>query len=210
MVWLKPPSKDIADFYELRKEDLINLERFADKSAENLIKSITQSLNISFDRVLYALGIRYVGETVAKKLAAYFQNIDNLMNASFDELTSVDEIGDRIAESIIEYFKNEKHKHLISRLKAAGVTLRIESPMAEMISQKLKKKTFVISGVFAKFSREEIKNMIEKHGGKNISSISSKTDYVVAGDNMGPSKLKKAQELGIKIIGEDEFLKLID
>lgn len=201
---------DIADFYELRKEDLINLERFADKSAENLVKSIEKSLNVSFDRVLYALGIRYVGETVAKKLAANFQNIDNLMNASFDELTSVDEIGERIAESIIEYFKNEKHKHLISRLKAAEVTLRMETQMAEMISQKLKKKTFVISGVFAKFSREEIKNMIEKHGGKNISSISSKTDYIVAGDNMGPSKLKKAQELGIKMIGEDEFLKLID
>ena len=202
--------RDIADFYELRKEDLVNLERFADKSAENLVKSIAKSLNVSFDRVLYALGIRYVGETVAKKLAAYFQNIDDLMNASFDELTSVDEIGDRIAESIIEYFENEKHKHLISRLKEAGVTLKMEEQESGMISQKLKNKSFVISGVFAGFSREELKNMIEKNGGKNISSISSKTDYVVAGDNMGPSKLKKAQELGIKIIREDEFLKMID
>ncbi|HJX71977.1 MAG TPA: NAD-dependent DNA ligase LigA [Bacteroidales bacterium] len=202
--------KDVADFYELKKEDLVNLERFAEKSADNLVKSIAASLNIPFDRVLYALGIRYVGETVAKKLAAHFKNIDNLMNASFEELTTVEEIGDRIAESIIDYFKNEKHKQMISRLKAAGVTFGMKEALTGTISQKLKNKSFVISGVFEQFSRDELKNMIEKHGGKYVSSISSKTDYVVAGDNMGPSKLKKAQELGIRIIGEKEFLKLIE
>jgi DNA ligase (NAD+) len=202
--------KNVADFYELRKEDLVNLERFADKSADNLVNSIAGSVNVPFDRVLYALGIRYVGETVAKKLAAHFQNIDDLMNASFEELTGVDEIGEKIADSIIEYFRNEKHRHLIARLKAAGVTLKMKSQQPELISQKLENRSFVISGVFTGFSRDELKEMIEKHGGKNISSLSSKTDYLVAGENMGPAKLKKAQELGIQIIGEDEFLKLIE
>jgi DNA ligase (NAD+) len=202
--------KDVADFYALKKEDLVNLERFADKSADNLVKSIAKSLNVPFDRVLYALGIRYVGETVAKKLAAHFNNIDNLMNASFEELTDVEEIGDKIADSIIEYFKNEKHWQLVSRLKAAGISLKMEGEQVWIISQKLKDKSFVISGVFEKFSRDELKNMIEKHGGKHISSVSSKTDYIIAGENMGPSKLKKAQELGIKIIGEAEFLKMIE
>ncbi len=202
--------RDVADFYELRKDELVNLERFADKSAENLLQSIAKSKNVPFDRVLYALGIRYAGEAVAKKLAAYFQNIDNLMNATFEELTSVDEIGDKIAESILEYFRNEKHQRLISRLKAAGVALRMEEQQMEEITQKLKNRSFVISGVFTKFSREKLKKLIEKHGGKNISSISSKTDYVVAGENMGPSKLKKAQELGIPVIGENEFMKLIE
>jgi DNA ligase (NAD+) len=202
--------KNVADFYSLKKEDLVNLERFAEKSADNLVKSIANSVNVPFDRVLYALGIRYVGETVAKKLAAYFQNIDNLMNASFEELTGVDEIGDAIAESIIDYFKNEKHKKLISRLKAAGVSLGSKGEQAESISHKLKDKTFVISGVFEGFSRDELKSLIEKHGGKHVGSVSSKTDYIVAGENMGPSKMKKAQELGIQIIGEKEFLKLIE
>lgn len=202
--------KDVADFYLLKKEDLVNLERFAQKSADNLVKSIAKSVNVPFDRVLYALGIRYVGETVAKKLAAHFQNIDNLMNASFEELTGVDEIGDTIAESIIDYFKNEKHKQLISGLKAAGVSLGMKGEQTESISHKLKDKTFVISGVFEGFSRDALKRMIEKHGGKHVSSVSSKTDYIVAGENMGPSKMKKAQELGIQIIGEKEFLKLIE
>jgi DNA ligase (NAD+) len=202
--------KDVADFYSLKKEDLVNLERFAEKSADNLVKSIAKSVNVSFDRVLYALGIRYVGETVAKRLVAHFKNIDILMNASFEELTGVDEIGDTIAESIIDYFKIEKHKQLISRLKVAGVTLGMKGGPTESISHKLKDKTFVISGVFEGFSRDELKSMIEKHGGKHVSSVSSKTDYIVAGENMGPSKMKKAQELGIQIIREKEFLKLIE
>ncbi|MBN2215495.1 MAG: NAD-dependent DNA ligase LigA [Bacteroidales bacterium] len=202
--------KDVADFYELKKEDLINLERFAEKSADNLVRSIEKSLNVPFDRVLYALGIRYVGETVAKKLAAHFQNIENLMNASFEELTGVEEIGDKIAESIQDYFKNDNHKQLISRLRFAGVNLKMKKEQTKAVLQNLKNKTFVISGVFEDFSRDELKNLIGRHGGKNVSSISSRTDYVVAGTNMGPSKLKKAQELGIQIIDEKEFLKLIE
>ncbi len=201
--------KDSADLYDLKKEDLLKLERFADKSAENLIKSILESVKVPFGRVLYALGIRYVGETVAKKLANHFKNIQNLESASLEDLLNVEEIGDKIAESILEYFSSEKNRKLVSRLKDAGITFNLEENQSSKISTKLEGKSFVISGVFSKYSRDELKDLIEKHGGKNVSSVSSNTDFVLAGENMGPSKLKKAEDLGISVIGEDEFLNMI-
>ncbi len=201
--------KDSADLYDLKKEDLLKLERFADKSAENLIKSILESVKVPFGRVLYALGIRYVGETVAKKLANHFKNIQNLESASLEDLLNVEEIGDKIADSILEYFSSEKNRKLVSRLKDAGITFNLEENQSSKISTKLEGKSFVISGVFSKYSRDELKDLIEKHGGKNVSSVSSNTDFVLAGENMGPSKLKKAEDLGISVIGEDEFLNMI-
>jgi len=199
--------KNISDIYSLKKEDLLKLERFADKSAENLLKSIEESKNVPFERVLFALGIRYVGETAAKKLAYHFKSIDNLKNATYDELISVEEIGDKIARSIIEYFKNEKNLEIIEKLKKAGVKMELSKDVLK--SNKLKGLSFVISGVFKNVSRDELKNIIEKNGGKVLSSVTSKTNYLIAGENMGPTKLKKAQELGIKIISEKEFFEMI-
>jgi DNA ligase (NAD+) len=202
--------KNIADLYSITKEQLLNLERFADKSAENLIKSIDNSRKVSFDRVLYALGIRYVGETVAKKLARHFESLDNLAGASFDDLINIEEIGDKIADSIIDYFNNERNIRLIKRLEDAGVQLRIKKETEETVSDKLAGKSMVITGVFKKHSREEIKELIEKHGGKNLSSVSARTDYLIAGDKIGPSKLEKARKLNIKIISEEDFLDIIN
>ncbi len=201
--------KDIADFYELKKEQLLSLERFAEKSADNLIKSIEDSKKVPFTRVLYALGIRYVGETVAKKIALHLRSIDKLAGSDVDELIEVEEIGDIIAESIYRYFNNEKNRELISRLKNAGIQFEIKEESVQNISDKLSGKSIIISGVFQNFSRDEIKVMIEKHGGKNVTSISSKTDYLVAGENIGPSKLEKARKLKIPILSEDEFINLI-
>lgn len=199
--------KNIADIYSIKKEDLLKLERFADKSAENLLKSIEESKNVPFERVLFALGIRYVGETAAKKLARHFRSIDNLMNATYEELISIEEIGDKIAKSVIDFFKNKQNIEIIEKLRNAGVKLQLSDETLQ--SNKLNGLSFVISGVFKKISRDELKNLIEKNGGKVLSSVSSKTNFLIAGDNMGPSKLKKAQELGIKIISEDEFFEMI-
>lgn len=201
--------KDIADFYEIKKEQLLTLERFAEKSADNLIKSIENSRKVPFTRVLYALGIRYVGETVAKKIAMHLRSIDKLADSGIDELIEVEEIGDKIAESIFNYFNNEKNRELIYKLKKAGLQFEIKEEVLQNISDKLSGKSIIISGVFQNFSREEIKALIEKHGGKNASSISSKTDYLVAGENIGPSKLEKAQKLKIPILSEEEFINLI-
>ena len=198
----------VADFFLLKKEQLIGLERFAEKSAGNLIDSIATSRKVPFHRVLYALGIRYVGETVAKTLALHFRSMNELQSAGFEELTAVNEIGDRIAQSLIDYFHDEKNVRLIERLKEAGLQMSMQE--TEKKGEALKDKSFVISGVFSKYSRDEIKILIEQHGGKNASSISAKTDYVVAGENMGPSKLEKAQQLNIPIISEDEFLSMIE
>lgn len=199
--------KNIADIYSIKKEDLLKLERFADRSAENLLKSIEESKNVPFERVLFALGIRYVGETAAKKLARHFRSIDNLMNATYEELISIEEIGDKIAKSVIDFFKNKQNIEIIEKLRNAGVKLQLSDETLQ--SNKLNGLSFVISGVFKKISRDELKNLIEKNGGKVLSSVSSKTNFLIAGDNMGPSKLKKAQELGIKIISEDEFFEMI-
>jgi DNA ligase (NAD+) len=198
-----------ADLYELKKEQVIPLERMADKSAQNLIEGIEKSKEIPFERVLYALGIRYVGETVAKKLARHYKNIDNLAQASLMDLVLVDEIGERIAQSVIGFFENEENRKLIERLKGYGVQLEAAAVADTKVSDTFAGKIFVVSGVFEKFSRDELKKAIEDNGGKVGSSISSKTHYVVAGDNMGPAKLEKANQLGVKIISEGDFIKLL-
>lgn len=196
-----------SDLYHLTFNQIVELERMADKSANNCIKSIEESLQVPFERVLFALGIRHVGETVAKNLAKHFKTLDNILAASFDELIAVDDIGDKIAISLQAFFLEEKNQEIIERLRACG--LNFEIILEEDASDKLRGQTFVISGVFEKVSRNELKGLIEKNGGKNTSSISAKTSYLVAGDKMGPAKLEKAEKLGLTIISEDEFLQLI-
>lgn len=198
-----------ADLYLLKEEQIIPLERMAQKSAENIINGIEASKQIPFERVLFGLGIRYVGETVAKKLAKHYKTIDALKNASEEELITVDEIGERIAQSVVSFFASEENLAIIERLKMYGVQLEISADKLANQTDALKGNTFVVSGVFTKVSRDELKKLIEDNGGKVSSSISSKTSYVVAGDNMGPSKKTKAESLGIPIISEDEFLKMI-
>ena len=201
--------QNYADLYELKKEQVVPLERMADKSAENLINGIEKSKEIPFERVLYALGIRYVGETVAKKLARHYKSIDNLAKATLLDLVLVDEIGERIAQSVMDFFANQENRHIIERLKGYGVQLEAVALPDTTVSNILAGRIVVVSGVFEKFSRDELKKAIEDNGGKVGSSISSKTHYVVAGDNMGPAKLEKANQLGVKIITEDDFIDLI-
>lgn len=199
---------DSADLYKLKISDLQNLERWGEKSASNLINSINDSKNVPFSRVLFALGIRYVGETVAKKLAAAMSSIEEIETASFEQLTAIDEIGETIANSIIAYFGKDSNRLLVCKLKEAG--LQFESEKNNTVaSNKLEGLSFVISGTFSNHSRDELKSLIEQNGGKNVGSISSKTNYVLAGENMGPAKLDKAKKLGIKIISEDEFIAMI-
>lgn len=197
-----------ADLYSLTFEQIVSLERMADKSANNAIASIKASKEIPFESVLFALGIRYVGETVAKKLARHFKQIDALIDANFDTLIGVDEIGEKIAISIQQFFLEEENRELVERLKQAGLRFEIEE--AENSSDLLQAKTFVISGVFEKVSRKALKDLIELNGGKNTGSISKKTDYLVAGANMGPAKLEKANKLEVQIISEDQFLAMIN
>ena len=190
-------------------EQILPLERMAQKSAENLVKGVANSKSIPFESVLFALGIRFVGETVAKKLAKHYKNIDALRNATLIDLVLVDEIGDRIAQSVIDFFQNQENTIIIDRLKEYGIQFEITEKINLNATNKLAGKTFVVSGVFAKFSRDDLKKAIEDNGGKVGSSISAKTDYVVAGDNMGPAKLDKANKLKISIISEDDFINLI-
>jgi DNA ligase (NAD+) len=199
-----------ADLYTLTKEQIMPLERMAEKSAENLINGVAASVNIPFERLLFGLGIRYVGETVAKKLAKAYKNIDALMVATTNELEMVDEIGERIAESTVNFFSEEKNRDIINRLKEYGLQFSLTDEQLYRQTEKLKGQTFVVSGVFEKVSRTELKKNIEDNGGKVSSSISSKTSYVVAGANMGPSKKEKADKLGIPIISEDDFLGMIN
>ncbi|MFH2095986.1 MAG: NAD-dependent DNA ligase LigA [Bacteroidota bacterium] len=201
--------KNAADLYKLRKEDLVNLERFGEKSAQNLLESIEKSKQAPFHQVLYALGIRFVGETVAKTLAASFESIEAIADAGMEELQSIEEIGGKIAESILEYFAGDDNRKLVKGLREAGVNLDQDKTEIILLSENLKGLSIIISGTFLNFSREELKQLIEQHGGKNVTSISAKTDYLLAGDKTGPAKLKKAEKLGIKIIGEDEFLAMI-
>lgn len=201
--------KDAADLYKLTIDDIKGLERMGQKSAENIIKGIAESKNVPFERVLFALGIRFVGETVAKKLAKAMQNIDALEQADLNKLVEVDEIGVKIAQSIINYFADESNRGLVERLKNAGIQLAIAEQPDTVTSDKLAGKSIVISGVFAHHSRDEYKAMIEQNGGKNVGSISAKTSFILAGDNMGPAKLEKAHKLGVAILTEDEFLNLI-
>lgn len=201
--------KDTADLYTLEIADLLRLERWADKSARNLMASLEESKQVPFERVLYGLGIRFVGETVAKRLVSAFHSMEQLEQASFEDLTAVDEIGERIARSIIAYFADERNRTLVNRLKEYGLQMSVPEEKLANRSEKLKGLSIVISGTFAKHSRDEYKAMIEQHGGKNSGSVSGKTDYILAGDNMGPAKLEKAAKLGVKIINEDEFLNII-
>lgn len=198
-----------ADLYLLKEEQIIPLERMAQKSAENIINGIEASKQIPFERVLFGLGIRYVGETVAKKLAKHYKTIDAIKSATQEELITVDEIGERIAQSVVSFFASEETIAIIERLKMYGVQLEISAEMLANQTDALQGNTFVVSGVFTKVSRTELKKLIEDNGGKVSSSISSKTNYVVAGDNMGPSKKTKAESLGVTIISEDEFLQMI-
>ena len=202
--------RNYADLYDLKVEQIIPLERMAEKSAQNMIEGIEKSKEIPFEKVLFALGIRFVGETVAKKLAKHFKSIDNLMNASFDELVLVDEIGDRISESVISFSQNLINIQLIDRLKMYGVQLEISAEQLENQSNLLEGKIFVVSGVFTNMSRNDLKKSIEDNGGKVASSISKKTTFVVAGDKMGPSKRTKAESLEVPIITEDDYLKLLE
>ena len=200
--------KNYSDLYELKFDQIVGLERMADKSANNLLDGIIESKKIPFERVLFGLGIRYVGETVAKKLAKHFENIDNILNSDFEELISVDEIGEKIANSIIEFSKNSKNIENINSLKRHNIQFEIDDSNKN-ISSILNGKSFVISGIFVNFSRDELKKLIESNGGKISSSISSKTSYLVAGSNMGPSKKEKAEKFNINIISENELTNLI-
>ncbi|WP_298315416.1 NAD-dependent DNA ligase LigA [uncultured Aquimarina sp.] len=198
-----------ADLYDLKKEQVIPLERMAEKSADNLIEGIAKSKQIPFERVLFGLGIRYVGETVAKKLAKHYKSIEVIISATEEELVNVDEIGIKIAQSVREFFDTEYNRELVNRLTQYGIQLQISADKLANQTDTLKGQTFVVSGVFEKVSRNELKKLIEDNGGKVSSSISSKTSYVVAGANMGPSKLEKANKLEVTIISEDDFLNLI-
>ena len=200
----------IADIYSLRQEDLASQERLGDKSAQNILASVEASKQVPWSRVLFALGIRMVGETTAKKIAKRFRSIDALQWASKEELTAIEDVGEQIADNIVAYFADMRNLEIITRLQAAGVQLASNEPeAAASVPQVLEGKTIVISGTFAEHSRDEYKQMIEDYGGKNSGSVSKKTDFILAGDNMGPAKLDKARELGVRIINEQEFLQMI-
>jgi DNA ligase (NAD+) len=223
MLYDKGFVRNISDLYNLKYDDLIGMEkqfksedgqkgktlRFREKTVENILSGIEKSKEIPFPKVLFAIGIRYVGETTAKKLAQHFKNIQNIQNADFDELNAVDEIGEKIAQSVISYFSTEANKIELNKLINAGLKFELEQS-ADQLSNLLDGKSFVVSGIFNQYSRDELKTLIEQNGGKNLSSISSKTDFVLAGENMGPAKLKKAESLGIKIISEQDFEKMIN
>ena len=216
MLYSKGLVRDVADLYSLTREQLVGLESYdddglrrasiQDKGADNILNAIDKSKDVPFERVLFALGIRYVGEVGAKKLARYFKNIDAMMSASVEELAAVEDVGEKTATFIYDYLHDERHRQLIERLRKAGLKFTTANIH---VSNVLNEKVFVVSGVFSRFSREEIKAHIEQHGGKVSSSISSKTDYVLAGEKMGPEKLKKAEKLGVPIISEDDYLKMV-
>jgi DNA ligase (NAD+) len=201
--------RNLADIYDLKKEQLLVLERMAEKSVSNLLNGIEESKKVPFERVLYALGIRMVGETVAKKLARHFHSLENLAKATKEELEAVEEIGEKIAESLINYFADPLNLEIVGRLQSAGLQLKIDESSVKKAGDKLKGLTFVVSGVFTNFSRDEIKETIENNGGKVSGSISKKTSYVLAGEEMGPAKLEKAKELNVKILNENEFMEMI-
>jgi DNA ligase (NAD+) len=199
--------RTMADLYDLTFDDIVALDRMADKSANNVLIGLKDSKNVPFERVLFALGIRFVGETVAKKLAHAFKNCDAIAKATFEELIEVEEIGDKIAVAVQQFFQDDRALAIIERLKAQGLQFEVEEVALD--SEVLAGKTFVVSGVFSQFSRDEIKALIEKNGGKNSGSISAKTSYVLAGENMGPAKLEKATKLGVTIISETDFIQMI-
>ncbi len=202
--------KNIADLYQLKKEDLLKLDRMAEKSANNLLAGLEASKNIPFESVLYGIGIRHIGETTAKKIAYYFKNIVALQNATLEQLLEVGDIGEKTAQTIIAYFADQRCVEIIEKLKSFGLRFQLSEEQLVNTSNKLKDLTFVISGTFSKFSRDDLKKTIEQNGGKNVASISGKTSYLIAGDNMGPEKLKKAEKLAVKIISEDDLINMIE
>ena len=201
--------RDAADLYLLRFDTLANLERWGETSANNLLESIERSKSVPYERVLYALGIRFVGETVAQKLAQAFPDIDRLAQATVEQLISVDEIGERIARSVTAYFANPLYAAFMQRLRQYGLQFSLSEEVLAAKTDKLKGLTIVISGTFELHSRDEYKSMILQNGGKNSGSVSKNTDYILAGDNMGPAKLEKAEKLGVKIIDEQTFLEML-
>ena len=203
-------AKNITDLYNLKKEQLESLDRMGEKSAQRILDGLAASKNVPFQRVLFALGIRFVGETVAKTLAKKLHNIDNIQNAKKEELVEIDEIGERIAVSVVEWFLKDEHIQLVQKLKENGLQFQISEDKLTGRTEKLSGLSIIISGTFEKYSRDELKEMIERNGGKNVGSISKKTNYLIAGENMGPSKLEKANQLGVPIISEDEFLKMLE
>lgn len=201
--------RDVADLYKLRAADLCRLNRMGDKSAANIVRGIEASRKVPFERVLFAIGIRFVGETTARTLAKALHSMDTIASASVEQLVQVDEIGEKIAKSIVRFFADESSRRLIERLRAEGLQFKMEEPAEAEEKTTLAGKSIVISGVFKHHSRDEYKALIERHGGTNVSSISSKTSFVLAGENMGPAKQEKARQLGIPLVGEDEFLQMI-
>jgi len=208
LLFQKKLINDIADLYDLKQSDLVDLDRLGEKSATRILDSLETSKQVPFERVLFALGIRYVGETVAKKLARDLKSIERIETASIEELTGVEEIGSKIAESLVNWFADDRNKRLVDRLKSQNVRFEMKSEQKEGQTDKLKGLSIIISGTFEKFSRDDLKAFIELNGGKNVTSISAKTSYLVAGENIGPSKLEKAQKLKIPIISEDNLLQL--
>src|SRR5690606_12284367 len=202
--------REFSDLYSLTYDDICSLEGFCDLSTKNLLNGIEQSKKAHFEHVIFGLSIGLVSRMVAKKLDVHFQDIDRFANATYDELVTVPEIGERIAQSVVSFFDDEENKVLIEKLKQAGLNFKSEKTIFVPESNALENKTFVISGVFEKFERDELKNLIQKNGGKVLSAISGKLDYLLAGDKMGPSKLEKAKSLNIPIISESEFLNMID
>ncbi len=210
LLFSKGLVNDISDLYSLTYNQLIELDRFADKSAKNIISSIEKSKEAPFHKVLFGLGIRYIGETTARKLASHFGLLNRLKEATFDQLFEVDEVGERIAQSIIDFFADEKNILLIERLQKAGLKFEAHQSANAQEGGKLKGNSVVISGTFSRVSRDELKELVMKNGGKVLSAVSSNTSLLVAGEKMGPAKLDKARKLGVQIISEDDFFKMIE
>ena len=201
---------NIADIYALQQEDIARQERLGEKSAQNMLAGIEQSKQVPWARVLFALGIRMVGETTAKKIAKRFSSIDQLQWATVEQLTNIEDVGEQIAKNVIEYFNNLNNLEIINRLRQAGVQMESQEEEQQPQSDILQGKSIVVSGVFSRHSRDEYKAMIEAHGGKNVGSVSKKTSFILAGENMGPEKRKKAEDLGVVLMGEEEFLQLLN
>ena len=209
LLYQKGMIKNIADLYTLNVNELAGLDRWGETSAKNVMESLERSKAVPFERVLFALGIRYVGATTAKKIANALKNIENIEKATFSDLQAIDEVGERIAQSVLDYFASAENREIVDRLKAAGLQFQIDESTLKSRSNKLAGLSIIISGTFQNHSRDELKELIEQNGGKNVTSISSKTDYLIAGENMGPAKLEKAQKLNVKMISEEEFEQMI-
>lgn len=209
LLYQKGMIKNIADLYTLNVNELAGLDRWGETSAKNVMESLERSKAVPFERVLFALGIRYVGATTAKKIANALKNIENIEKASFSDLQAIDEVGERIAQSVLDYFASAENREIVNRLKEAGLQFQIDESTLKSRSNKLAGLSIIISGTFQNHSRDELKELIEQNGGKNVTSISSKTDYLIAGENMGPAKLEKAQKLNVKMISEEEFEQMI-